>query len=88
MIKSNINNFSQVLQPLVGNNHQFMIKLTGLYGSVPDVSIHVKTLFQNFFGRKLNVTFQYKVENDHVFFVSLNRWDDPNGLNFWGKAFN
>ena len=92
---ASVNNFAPLIQsliPSVGNRSvttHFTLQLSGLEGISPaSVGVHVKTLFQNFFGNRLIATYQYRVGNECVFFVTVNRWDDPQGLRSWGRAFN
>lgn len=92
---ASVNEFAPLLQSLVppyGNQSvttRFTLQLSGLDGmSSASVGVHVKTLFQNFFGNRFIATYQYRVGNEHVFFVTVNKWDDPQGLRSWGRAFN
>ena len=93
-IKASVNEFVPMLQSLLSPlnrdiSSSFHLQLSGLSGlSTAAIGVHVKTLFQNFFGNRLIATYQYRVGTEHVFFVTVNHFNDPEGNYTWGRAFN
>ena len=71
-----VGDFVPVVESLMPSTTRFNLQISGMYESDPaTVSRRMINLVSNFFGNRLNVVYQHRVGNDHVFAVTVNKWD-------------
>lgn len=75
-IHATVGTFAPAIQTLIGATHTFRLQISGMYSQSPAVvGRRFTTLVENFFGSKLNVVYQYRVGDEYVFAITVNRWN-------------
>lgn len=76
-IKASIGDFVPAIQSLMYSTNMFRLQLSGIHDQDPaTVGRRIVNLVRNFFGSKLNIIYQYRVGDEYVFAVTVNRWSN------------